>query len=170
MPLIEAVSEPDLASAAEAREFLTLYKELLQYVGASECDMEKGSLRCDVNVSVRRPGEPLGTKVELKNLNSFAHVEQAIEAEVARQTAALARGEPLAQETRQYDPETGRTRALRGKEEARDYRYFPEPDLPPLAIAAELIAREQASIPELGPARRLRYARSSASRATTPAC
>ena len=157
VPLIEAVTEPDLSSAAEARAFLSGYKELLQYVGASDCDMEKGSLRCDVNISLRRPGEPLRTKVELKNLNSFTNVEKAIGAELGRQLAAYEAGEAVTQQTRQYDVEADRTRAMRGKEQAQDYRYFPEPDLPPLVLGEADIERERGAIPELPAARRARY-------------
>jgi len=157
VPLIEAVTEPDLASAAEAREFLDRYKELLQYVGASDCDMEKGSLRCDVNVSVRRPGEALRTKVELKNLNSFTGVEKAIAAELARQTDLYARGLEVVQETRQYDAQADCTRPMRDKEQAHDYRYFPEPDLPPVVVNGAAVERERSAIPELPAARRARY-------------
>ena len=157
VPLIEAVTEPDLARPEEAREFLNHYKEIVQYVGASDCDMERGSLRCDVNVSVRRPGEPLGTKVELKNLNSFSNVERAIRGELARQAALLTTGAAVVQETRQYDADRDSSRTMRGKESARDYRYMPEPDLPPVEVDALLVERERAAIPELPAARRARY-------------
>jgi aspartyl-tRNA(Asn)/glutamyl-tRNA(Gln) amidotransferase subunit B len=119
--------------------------------------MERGSLRCDVNVSLRPPGGPLGTKVELKNLNSFSNVERAIEGELARQAALLAAGGAVEQETRQYDAEGDRTLAMRGKEAARDYRYLPEPDLPPLVADAVLVDEQRALIPELPAARRARY-------------
>jgi len=157
VPLIEAVSEADLASAAEAHEYLTRLKELLSWIGASDCDMEKGSLRCDVNVSVHRPGEPWRAKVELKNLNSFRHVKDAIEHEVARQIRAWEAGLAVVQETRLWDPAAGVTRPMRSKEDAHDYRYFPEPDLPPLRIPAQLVERERAALPELPAARRARF-------------
>jgi aspartyl-tRNA(Asn)/glutamyl-tRNA(Gln) amidotransferase subunit B len=157
VPLIESVTAADLASADEAHEYLTALKEILTYVGASDCDMEKGSLRCDVNVSVRRPGEGLRTKVELKNLNSFRHVRAAILHETARQVAAYEAGREVVQETRLYDPERDETRPMRGKEDAHDYRYFPEPDLPPVRLLAAQIERERSGLPELPAARRARY-------------
>jgi len=158
VPLIEAVTGPELESAAEAHEFLAAFRQILQYTGASDGDMDKGSLRCDVNVSVRRPGEALRTKVELKNLNSFAHVEAAIGYEVQRQIAAYESGLAVAQETRQWDPGRAATKTLRGKEEAHDYRYFPDPDLVPVVIRADLLERARAALPELPAARRARYA------------
>ncbi len=160
VPLIESVTEPDLASAEEAFAYLTELKAVLQYVGASDCDMEKGSLRCDVNVSVRHPGEPLRTKVELKNLNSFSNVKAAIEHEVARQIEAYESGDPArypVQETRGWDDHARTSRSQRGKEDADDYRYFPEPDLPPIAVPSEWIERERGFVPELPAARRRRY-------------
>jgi aspartyl-tRNA(Asn)/glutamyl-tRNA(Gln) amidotransferase subunit B len=157
VPLIEAVTGPDVRSAEEAHEFLAGFRQILQYTGASDGDMEKGSLRCDVNVSVRHPGEELRTKVELKNLNSFAHVEAAIGYELKRQVAAYESGHAVAQETRQWDPGRAATKSLRGKEEAHDYRYFPEPDLVPVAVGAELLERQRAALPELPAARRARY-------------
>ena len=160
VPLIEAVTGPDLESAAEVREFLVGYRQILQYVGASDGDMEKGSLRCDVNVSVRRADEErLRTKVELKNLNSFANVEAAIGFELERQIAAYASGLAVEQETRQWDPGRRVTRTLRGKEEAHDYRYFPDPDLVPVTVGRELLERQRAALPELPAARRARYVR-----------
>jgi len=157
VPLIELVSEPELASPAEARAYLETLREALVFAGVSECDMEKGSLRCDVNVSLHRPGEPLGTRVELKNLNSFRHVEDALVHELARQAAQLARGERVLQETRQWDPERGETRPLRSKEDAEDYRYLADPDLPPLLVSQEWIEAERAALPESAPARRARW-------------
>jgi aspartyl-tRNA(Asn)/glutamyl-tRNA(Gln) amidotransferase subunit B len=161
VPLIESVTAPDLSSPAEAREYLAALKEILQFAGVSECDMEKGSLRCDVNVSVRRAGEPLGTKVELKNLNSFANVEAALEHELARQVAALESGDParrIVQETRGWDAERGESRVMRSKENAHDYRYLPDPDLPAILIEPARIERIRAHVPELPAARRARYA------------
>ena len=157
VPLIESVTEPDLASAAEAQEYLAALKEILQYTGASGCDMEKGELRCDVNVSVRRPGEALRTKVEIKNLNSFKGVGLAIEHEIARQTALYEAGGTVAQETRLFDPERGVTELMRGKEDAEDYRYFPDPDLPPHTLAPEWVERLRSRQGELPAARRARY-------------
>jgi aspartyl-tRNA(Asn)/glutamyl-tRNA(Gln) amidotransferase subunit B len=157
VPLIESVTEPDMRTSDEAFEYLVKLREAFLFAGVSDCDMEKGSLRCDVNVSVRRPGAPLGRKVELKNLNSFKHVRDAIEIERARQIAALEAGREIVQETRAFDPERGETRAMRGKEDAEDYRYFPEPDLPPLLIGADEIERARAELPELAPAKRARY-------------
>lgn len=160
VPLVESVTEPDLAGAAEAHEYLTALKEILQYAGVSDCDMEKGSLRCDVNVSVRHPGEALRTKVEVKNLNSFRHVEAAIEHEVARQIAAYESGDEArhpVQETRLYDPGRDETRPMRGKEDAHDYRYFPEPDLPPVPVPEAFLEEQRRALPELPAARRRRY-------------
>jgi aspartyl-tRNA(Asn)/glutamyl-tRNA(Gln) amidotransferase subunit B len=157
VPLIEIVSEPDLASAAEATEYLASLRESLRYAGVSECDMEKGSLRCDVNVSVHRSGNELGTRVEIKNLNSFKHVGAAIEHEIARQGARLAAGDTLEQETRLWDPERGETRVMRTKEDAQDYRYMPDPDLPPLVVTEAEIQRVRAGLPEAPAARRARW-------------
>ncbi|MEM7308544.1 MAG: Asp-tRNA(Asn)/Glu-tRNA(Gln) amidotransferase subunit GatB [Planctomycetota bacterium] len=157
VPLIESVTEPDLASPDEAYEYLTRLKEILRFAGVSDCDMEKGSLRCDVNISVRRPGEPLGEKVELKNLNSFRNVRDASEIEVARQIAVLSGGGEIVQETRLFDVDRQETRTMRTKEDAEDYRYFPEPDLPPLTLARERIDAARAALPEAPEARRTRY-------------
>jgi aspartyl-tRNA(Asn)/glutamyl-tRNA(Gln) amidotransferase subunit B len=160
VPLIEIVTQPDIASSAEAHEFLDALKEILQFVGASECDMEKGSLRCDVNVSVHHEGEPWGVKVELKNLNSFANVVAALEHEIARQIAGLESGDPArkpVQETRLFDVASGATRTMRSKEDAHDYRYFPDPDLPPFTVAAHTLERTRTLLPELPAARRARY-------------
>lgn len=157
VPLIESVTEADIESAEEAVLYLTSLKEILQYCGASDCDMEKGSLRCDVNISVRPAGEPWRTKVEIKNLNSFRFVGAAIEHEITRQVEAYEAGAPIVQETRLYDPDRGVTRTMRSKESAHDYRYFAEPDLPPLTVDAAFVERERALLPELPAARRARY-------------
>jgi aspartyl-tRNA(Asn)/glutamyl-tRNA(Gln) amidotransferase subunit B len=158
--LIESVTEADMRSSQEAHEYLTALKEILQYIGASDCDMEKGSLRCDVNVSVHREGEPWGTKVEIKNLNSFRYVQLAIDHEVERQIAAYESGDPRlrpVQETRLYDNQRDVTRTMRSKEEAHDYRYFAEPDLPPVNVSPAFLDAQRAHLPELPAARRRRY-------------
>src|ERR1700681_4888667 len=132
-PLIEIVSEPDLRSSSETYAYLTELKQIMQYLGVSECDMEKGQLRCDANVSVRLKGaEKFGTKAEVKNLNSFRFAKMAVDYEIARQVAILESGGKVAQETRLYNVVTGETAGMRSKEHAHDYRYFPEPDLVPL--------------------------------------
>jgi aspartyl-tRNA(Asn)/glutamyl-tRNA(Gln) amidotransferase subunit B len=159
-PLVEIVTEPDLRSPEQAVAFLALLKNTLQTVGVSDCDMEKGSLRCDANVSVRPAGSTeLGTKTELKNMNSFKFLADGMTAEIARQIDLLERGEAVVQETLHYDPGTRTLRSLRSKEEAHDYRYFPEPDLVPLAPSAELIERLRAELPELPAARIDRFQR-----------
>ncbi len=162
VPLIESVTEADLTSASEAHEYLTALKEILQYSGASDCDMEKGSLRCDVNVSVHPPGESWRTKVEVKNLNSFRFVEAAIEHEIARQVAAYESEDPAqypVQETRLFDHARNETRSMRGKESAHDYRYMPDPDLPLVRVDAAFVERQRAHLVELPAARRERYRR-----------
>jgi aspartyl-tRNA(Asn)/glutamyl-tRNA(Gln) amidotransferase subunit B len=157
VPLAEIVSEPDLRSPAEARAYLTTLRQILVYAGASECSMEQGSLRVDANLSIRRPGESrLGTKAEVKNLNSFANVERALEAERTRQTALLESGGRVAQVTLLFDAGTGKVRELRSKEESHDYRYFPDPDLPPLVVDDAWIAERRNALPELPEARRSR--------------
>jgi aspartyl-tRNA(Asn)/glutamyl-tRNA(Gln) amidotransferase subunit B len=156
-PLAEIVSEPDIRSPAEARAYLVTLRQILVYAGVSECSMEQGSLRVDANLSIRREGETrLGTKTEVKNLNSFANVERALEAERERQIALMERGERVAQVTLLFNAGTGQVRALRSKEESHDYRYFPDPDLPPLVLAPEWIAEQRAALPELPEARRAR--------------
>jgi len=151
------VSEPDLRSPAEARAYLVTLRQILIYAGVSDCSMEQGSLRVDANLSIRRPGDPkLGTKTEVKNLNSFANVERALEAERERQIGLLERGERVAQVTLLFNAGTGQVRPLRSKEESHDYRYFPDPDLPPLVLAAEWIADQRDGLPELPEARRAR--------------
>jgi aspartyl-tRNA(Asn)/glutamyl-tRNA(Gln) amidotransferase subunit B len=157
VPLVEIVSRPDMATAAEAQDYLQTLHQLLLYTETSDGNMEEGSLRCDANVSVRRRGETkLGTKAEVKNLNSFRNVARAIEHEIERQTALIESGGRVAQETRSFDATTGTTRLLRSKEEAHDYRYFPEPDLPPLVVTAARMAEIRAGLPELPWIRRAR--------------
>jgi len=159
VPLVEIVSRPEMASAEEAHDYLQSLHRLLLYTGTSDGSMEEGSLRCDVNVSLRPAGEAaLGTKVEIKNVNSFRHVARAIEHEIGRQEAVLAAGGAVARETRSFDAASGTTRPARGKEEADDYRYFPEPDLPPLVLARERIQALRAALPELPWERRARLA------------
>jgi aspartyl-tRNA(Asn)/glutamyl-tRNA(Gln) amidotransferase subunit B len=160
VPLVEIVSEPDIRSADEAGAYLRELRAILRYVGASEARMEEGDFRCDVNVSVRRKGSSeLGTKTEIKNLNSFRFVEKAIGYEVARQVEILESGCKIAQETHLWDPIREETRPMRSKEFANDYRYFPEPDLPPLRLEAEMIEQVRASMPELPAQRRERFQR-----------
>ncbi len=157
-PLVEIVTEPDLRSPEQAHEWLTLLRETLRQLGVSDVNMDEGSLRCDANVSVRPAGSSaLGTKTELKNMNSFRFLERGVRAELERQTATLARGEAVVQETLHYDPGTGRLTPLRSKEEAHDYRYFPEPDLVPLLVTEELRAAVAARLPELPAARAERF-------------
>jgi aspartyl-tRNA(Asn)/glutamyl-tRNA(Gln) amidotransferase subunit B len=160
-PLVEIVTEPDLRSPEQAVAFLALLKNTLQTVGVSDCDMEKGSLRCDANVSVRPAGSSeFGVKTELKNMNSFKFLGDGMAAEIRRQIDLLERGEPVVQETLHYDPGSKMLRSLRSKEEAHDYRYFPEPDLVPLAPSQELIDRLRDGLPELPAARTARFAES----------
>lgn len=157
-PLAEIVGGPDLRSPAEARAYLVTLRQLLVHAGVSECSMEQGSLRVDANLSVRRPGAPLGTKTEVKNLNSFANVERALEAERVRQVGLLEAGGRVEQVTLTFNAATGEVKPLRSKEDAHDYRYFPDPDLPPLVLAEEWLAARRAEMPELPGARRERYA------------
>ncbi len=157
-PLAEIVTEPDFRSSWEAYDYVNHVRRALQWVGASEADMEKGNLRCEANVSVRQRGETaFGTKVELKNLNSVRFMQRAIEFEVERHIKTLESGGRLAQETRLWDERAGETRVMRSKEEAHDYRYFPEPDLPPLVVTNEFIDKVSKSLPELPDARRKRF-------------
>ena len=159
-PLAEIVSEPDLRSAEQAREWLTLLRVTLRQLGVSDVNMEEGSLRCDANVSIRPAGtEELGTKTELKNMNSFRFVMQGINAEIERQIALLEAGETVSQETLHFDPASGRLTPLRSKEEAHDYRYFPEPDLVPLVPTEEMIQAARDALPELPAERAERYER-----------
>jgi aspartyl-tRNA(Asn)/glutamyl-tRNA(Gln) amidotransferase subunit B len=158
VPLIEIVTQPDLRSAADAGEFFSRLRAILVAVGINDGNMEEGSLRCDANVSVRPTGATeFGTKAEVKNLNSFRHVQRALEFEIERQTALLAGGGRVEQETRLWDAAAGRTVSMRSKEEAHGYRYFPEPDLPPLELNAAWIEEIRRSLPELPDARRRRF-------------
>jgi aspartyl-tRNA(Asn)/glutamyl-tRNA(Gln) amidotransferase subunit B len=157
-PLIEIVTEPDLRSAAQAREWLQLLRFTLRQLGVSDVNMEEGSLRADANVSVRPAGSAtLGTKTELKNMNSFRFLERGIEAELRRQRELIGAGRAVEQETLHFDPQSGTLTPLRSKEEAQDYRYFPEPDLPPLEVTAAMIEHARAHLPELPADRRRRY-------------
>ena len=156
-PLIEIVSEPDIRTPDEAFEYLTRLKEILLYTAVSDCNMEEGSLRCDANVSVRLKGaERFGTKAEVKNVNSFRFIRQALEYEIERQIEVIEEGGRILQETRLWNANEGRTYSMRSKEQAHDYRYFPEPDLPPLIVTPEFLAAARAKLPELPEARRER--------------
>ncbi|HEX5387627.1 MAG TPA: Asp-tRNA(Asn)/Glu-tRNA(Gln) amidotransferase subunit GatB [Gemmatimonadales bacterium] len=156
-PLVEIVSEPDLRSPAEAREYLRMLRQILLYTGVSDCNMEEGSLRVDANISIRRPGSAaLGVKCELKNLNSFANVERALEAERDRQMALMDRGERVVQSTLLFNAASGQVKLMRSKEESHDYRYFPDPDLPPLVLVPAWIADREAELPELPETKRAR--------------
>ena len=157
VPLVEIVSEPDLARPEEAHEYLRRLRQLLVHLEVCDGSMEEGSLRCDANVSLRQPGEPLGVKTELKNLNSFRGVEAALKSEIARQAALLAAGGRVEPQTLLWDAAARRARPMRGKEETEDYRYLPEPDLPPLVIDPAQLAAVRASLPELPAARAARY-------------
>ncbi len=158
-PLLEIVSEPDMRSIEEAVTYLKTLHSLVRYIGISDGNMQEGSFRCDVNVSVRQLGAELGTRAELKNLNSFKFVEKAIEYEVERQIAVLENGGKVLQETRLYDAAKNETRSLRSKEEAQDYRYFPDPDLLPVVFDEGLIAEVKKSLPELPRAKKERFQR-----------
>ena len=158
VPLLEIVSEPDMRSVAEAGAYLRTLRSILQYLEICDGNMEEGSFRCDANVSVRPHGTTaFGTKVEIKNMNSFRAVEKAITYEIARQTDAVGRGDRLVQETRLWDADREETRPMRSKEYAHDYRYFPEPDLPPLVIDDALVEQVRRALPELPRARARRY-------------
>jgi aspartyl-tRNA(Asn)/glutamyl-tRNA(Gln) amidotransferase subunit B len=157
-PLIEIVTEPDMRSSDEAHAFLTELKQVLQYIGVSECDMEKGQLRCDANISVRPRGQKeFGAKAEVKNLNSFRFAKMALDYEIARQVKLLERGGKVEQETRLYNSATGETAGMRSKEHAHDYRYFPEPDLLPLRVGNEWLSAIRETMPELPAERRQRF-------------
>ena len=157
VPLIEIVSEPEISSPAEAYEYLTRLKEIILYTGVSDCNMEEGSLRCDANVSVRRRGEKkLGTKTEVKNVNSFRFIREALEYEIDRHIEVIESGGKITQETRLYNSDEGKTYGMRSKEQAHDYRYFPEPDLLPLVVDEDWRAEIRATVPELPEARRKR--------------
>ena len=156
-PLIEIVTEPDLRSAADAAECFSRLREILVALGVNDGNMEEGSLRCDANVSIRPSGETtLGTKAEVKNVNSFRYLEKALVFEIDRQIDLVSSGGRVVQETRLWDSDTGETRSMRSKEEAHDYRYFPEPDLPPLYVTEEWVKEVRASLPELPEARKRR--------------
>jgi len=155
--LMEIVSEPDLRSPEEAAAYLTKLRAILRYLGTCDGNMEQGSLRCDANVSVRRPGDPFGTRCEIKNVNSIRYVRQAIEYEARRQIEILEDGGSIDQETRLFDPGRGETRAMRSKEEAHDYRYFPDPDLLPLELDEAWVAHVRATMPELPDEKKKRF-------------
>jgi aspartyl-tRNA(Asn)/glutamyl-tRNA(Gln) amidotransferase subunit B len=157
--LMEIVSKPDIRSADEARAYVTKLRQIMRYLGTCDGNMEEGSLRADVNVSVRRPGEKFGTRCEIKNVNSIRFMGQAIEFEARRQIGVLEDGGSIAQETRLYDARKGETRSMRSKEEAHDYRYFPDPDLLPLELAPEWIDRIRTSLPELPDDKKARFMR-----------
>jgi aspartyl-tRNA(Asn)/glutamyl-tRNA(Gln) amidotransferase subunit B len=159
VPLVEIVSEPDVRSAEHATQYLTRLRQILMYTDVCDGNMEEGSLRCDANVSVRRAGEELGTRTEIKNLNSFRFLRAAVEFEVARQIGVLEGGGTIDQETRLFDPASGETRVMRSKEEAHDYRYFPDPDLLTLSVERTMIDGVARTIPELPHQRAARYQR-----------
>lgn len=158
IPLLEIVSGPDMRTPAEAAEYGRMVRQIVRYLGVCDGNLEEGSMRCDCNVSVRKVGtEKFGTKVEIKNVNSFRFVEKAIEYEIERQIDAIERGEKIVQETRLWDPDKNRTFSMRAKEDAQDYRYFPDPDLLPLIVTQEMIAKMKASLPELPIAKAKRF-------------
>ncbi len=158
VPLIEIVSEPDIRSGQEAAEYAQELRRIVRYLGVSDGNMQEGSLRCDVNISIRPVGqEKFGTKVEIKNMNSFSAIQKAIEYEIERQTKALESGETIVQETRLWEEGKQRTVSMRGKEGSSDYRYFPEPDLGPIEVSKEQLGQWQAELPELPAAKRHRY-------------
>jgi aspartyl-tRNA(Asn)/glutamyl-tRNA(Gln) amidotransferase subunit B len=156
-PLIEIVSEPDMRSASEAVAYIKAIHQLVTWIGISDAIMAEGSFRCDCNVSVRQPGDELGTRTELKNLNSFRNIERAINSEIERQIDVIEDGGKIIQATLLYDPETDKTRAMRTKEDANDYRYFPDPDLLPVQISQETVDAVRAAMPELPVERRARF-------------
>lgn len=160
VPLIEIVSEPDLRSSAEAKAYLDTIREIVIYLGISDGKMQEGSIRCDINVSVHKPGEPFGTRVEMKNVNTFSGAVRAIEYEAARQIEVLENGGTISQETRRWDDLKGCNFLLRSKEDAQDYRYFPEPDLSTIVLDEEHLAELKASIPELPNKKVVRYMQS----------
>jgi aspartyl-tRNA(Asn)/glutamyl-tRNA(Gln) amidotransferase subunit B len=156
-PLLEIVSEPDMSSAAEAVAYAKTLHSLVRWIGICDGNMQEGSFRCDVNVSVRRPGEPLGTRREIKNLNSFKFMQQAIDYEVQWQIDTIENGEKIQQATILFNPDTGETKSMRSKEDAHDYRYFPDPDLLPLDITPAMLEQVRATLPELPKAKQARY-------------
>ncbi|MDF0581829.1 Asp-tRNA(Asn)/Glu-tRNA(Gln) amidotransferase subunit GatB [Bradyrhizobium yuanmingense] len=155
--LMEIVSKPDIRDAEQAKAYVTKLRSIMRYLGTCDGDMEKGSLRADVNVSVRRPGAPLGTRCEIKNMNSIAFIGQAIEYEARRQIEILEDGGEIEQETRRFDPNKGETRSMRSKEEAHDYRYFPDPDLLPLEFSQDFVDALKAKLPELPDQKKARF-------------
>ena len=155
--LMEIVSKPDMRTADEAAAYLAKLRSIVRYLGTCDGNMDEGSMRCDVNVSVRKPGEPLGTRCEIKNVNSIRYVKQAIEFEARRQVEIIEGGGKIVQETRLFDPGRGETRSLRSKEDAHDYRYFPDPDLLPLVLTQDYVDRIKATLPELPDARKARF-------------
>jgi aspartyl-tRNA(Asn)/glutamyl-tRNA(Gln) amidotransferase subunit B len=158
VPLVEIVGAPDLRSSAEAAAYMRSLRDVLVFIGVNDGNLEEGSLRCDANVSIRPFGQTeYGTRCEIKNLNSFRFLQRAIDSEVARQIAIVDGGGRIVQETRSFDPDTGKTHSLRSKEDAHDYRYFPEPDLPPLFVTAEEIDGERAQVPMLPAELRRKY-------------
>jgi len=157
--LMEIVSEPDLRTAEEAGEYMKKMRQILRYIGTCDGDMEKGSMRCDANVSVRKPGGKLGTRCEIKNLNSIKNIIKAIEYEAARQVEIIESGAEISQETRLFDPDKNETRTMRSKEDAHDYRYFPDPDLYPLVLTQEFVDKIKKTLPELPDEKRDRYVR-----------
>lgn len=157
VPLIEIVSEPDIRTPQEAAAYLRKLRAIMRYAGVSDCRMQEGSFRCDVNLSIRRPGEPLGTRTEMKNLNSFVSVQKAIEQEYLRQVEAMRAGEEIVQETRRFDQASGKTFSMRRKENAHDYRYFPEPDLAPIVLTDAQIDAWRAALPRLPDERKAEY-------------
>src|SRR3569833_2054030 len=156
---MEIVTKPDLRSSKEAMAYLAKLRSILRYLGTCDGDMEKGSLRADVNVSVRRPGEQYGTRCEIKNMNSIRFIGQAIEHEARRQIEIIEDGGTIDQETRLFDPGRGETRPMRSKEEAHDYRYFPDPDLLPLELSEDMVGALQAALPELPDEKKARFTR-----------
>ena len=156
-PLLEIVSEPDMRSAKEAVAYMKKLHALVRYLGVCDGNMQEGSFRCDANVSVRKPGQPFGTRAELKNLNSFRFIERAINYEVERQIDLIESGGKVVQETRLYDPDRNETRSMRGKEDANDYRYFPDPDLLPVEVTADFIESVRVTLPELPAAKKDRF-------------
>src|SRR5262245_7780706 len=157
--LMEIVSKPDMRSAKEAQAYVSKLRTILRYLGTSDADMEKGNLRADVNVSVRKPGGKLGTRCEIKNVNSIRFIGQAIETEARRQIDIIEGGGAIQQETRLFDPGKGETRSMRSKEEAHDYRYFPDPDLLPLEFTMEFVGELEKNLPELPDAKKQRFTR-----------
>src|SRR4051812_46438731 len=157
--LMEIVSKPDIRSSEQAKAYVSKLRSILRYLGTCDGDMEKGSLRADVNVSVRKPGAPLGTRCEIKNMNSINFIGQAIEYEARRQIEILEDGGAIDQETRLYDPNKGETRSMRSKEEAHDYRYFPDPDLLPLEFSQSFVDELKAELPELPDQKKMRFVR-----------